>query len=79
MKREDPEDAKFKERAKSNPFLGWSSLYGWSQPCDAESRIFAIRGFNAEQCRKVIAMPDVQKTVRIVAERRLRRLTAEVN
>lgn len=41
---------------------------------DADSRIRAVRSFDADQCRQALAMPNLQKTVRAAAERRLRML-----
>jgi hypothetical protein len=39
-----------------------------------QSRLDRVREFNAEQLRAVLALDDVQKTVRAAAERRLRQL-----
>jgi hypothetical protein len=45
---------------------------------DATSRIHSIRMyFTAEQCSQVLALPDVQKSVRQAAEVTLRKLAKE--
>ena len=63
------------QREAKNPFLstGWCSV-DHMEWCDATSRIERVRTFNAEECRWVIALRGVQKTVRQAAERRLRKL-----
>ena len=56
-----------------NPFLyeAYGTLVG---TMNAEDRIRELGRFNAEQLRQVIALPDVQVTVRKAAERRVRKL-----
>ncbi len=44
-------------------------------PASVEDRLYALKSFDVEKLRKVIDYPATQKTVRIAAERRLRKLT----
>lgn len=44
---------------------------------DAKDRLEAVKSFNAAELRAVIDLPNVQKTVRVAAERRLRKLAKE--
>lgn len=59
-----------------NPFAsrgpsGWVPVcYAW----DSTSRIYIVKRLGAEDIRKVLALNDLQKGVREVAERRLRKL-----
>lgn len=41
---------------------------------DADSRIEAVKNFSAQQCRDALKLSDLQKTVRLAIERRLRQL-----
>lgn len=56
-----------------NPFC-WIMNGHEVQALDAQSRIHRLREFSPAQLRAVIALPDVQKTVRAAAERRLKQL-----
>jgi len=40
----------------------------------ADERIRMVQTFDAAQCRAALALPDLQKTVRLALERRLRRV-----
>lgn len=56
-----------------NPFLyeAYGTLVG---TMNAEDRIRELNKFGEEKLRQVIALPDVQVTVRKAAERRLKKL-----
>jgi hypothetical protein len=41
---------------------------------DADSRIRLVKTFGFEQCEAALKVPDLQKTVRVAVERRLRML-----
>jgi hypothetical protein len=41
---------------------------------DVHDRLIELKSFSAKQCRAVIRLPNIQKTVRLAAERRLRKL-----
>lgn len=59
----------------ANPFFcGRKFGYGTSYYLDAQSRIYAVRNFDTEQCRAALKVAGLQKTVRIAVERRLRAL-----
>lgn len=49
----------------------------YTETVDAQGRLEEVRTFNTNQLRAVIAMPNVQKTVKLAAERRLRKLERE--
>jgi hypothetical protein len=53
-----------------NPF----SSGGDGEYVDAASRLHAVKEFSAEDCRAALKLPDLQKTVRLAVERRLRKL-----
>ena len=60
---------------RTNPFAKRSTgPFGWTQTCTADDRIRLVKGFSAEQCRQVIVLTGVQKTVRTAACQRLRKL-----
>ena len=59
-----------------NPFA--SSVHPGSQWVDADSRLECVKEFSAEQCRAALKLPDLQKSVRLAIERRLRKLAKEV-
>jgi len=42
-----------------------------------EDRLYRVKQFNAPQIRAALALPNLEKTVRIACERRLRKLTKE--
>jgi hypothetical protein len=42
--------------------------------CDAHDRIVKVQSFDARQCRQALRLSDLQKTVRLAVERRLRKL-----
>jgi hypothetical protein len=44
---------------------------------DAENRMRRVKEANAKKLKAMIKWPDTQKTVRLAAERRLRKLTAK--
>lgn len=52
------------------PSLGIEYTY----TCDAESRLRMVKNFNIDQLKAVLALTDIQKQVRLAAERRLRKL-----
>jgi len=61
-----------------NPFwAGFSFGDGDSFWVDAESRLDKVKRFSTVECRQALRLPDLQKTVRIGIERRLRRLQKE--
>lgn len=69
-------DAKKKAKAK-NP---WSAGRGYGTECawvDVESRLMRVKEANAKKLKEMIEWPDTQKTVRLAAERRLRKITAK--
>lgn len=47
------------------------------QAIDAQSRLNMVKEFGTEELRAVMGLPDVQKTVRRAAERRLKKLEAQ--
>jgi hypothetical protein len=61
----------------NNPFQEKAPV-GWGidhvETYDAQGRLDKVKRFNADQLRQVIALSDVQKAVRLAAERRLRKL-----
>lgn len=58
-----------------NPFETSQTYNGHRlQICDGQDRILCVKGFDADQCRAALALPDLQKTVRSAIERRLRAL-----
>jgi hypothetical protein len=60
-----------------NPFRYTKNILGRDrqlEAVDAKSRVTMLQGFGPDQLRAVVAMPDVQKSVRTAAERRLRKL-----
>jgi hypothetical protein len=44
---------------------------------DATSRIHRVKTFTIKECRAALEVEDLQKTVQIAIERRIRRLKAE--
>lgn len=60
----------------ANPFL--CPEYGPNvQTIDAPGRLRKVKSFGVAELRQVLALPDVQKTVRQAAERRLKKLEKE--
>jgi len=62
-----------------NPFVvksfdGAHEMQAW----DAESRIAAVKSFNAEECERALGVPNLQRMVRAAVERRLRQLAREL-
>ncbi len=57
-----------------NPFwiYRWAGIDTFCQ--DAQSRIACVKDFPAAQCRAALRLPDLQKTVRLAIERRIRKL-----
>lgn len=55
-----------------NPFRTENGEY-----VDADSRIEAVKRFSAEQVQVALNLPNLQKTVRIAIERRLKQLERE--
>lgn len=63
------------KRNPDNPFESSEMVWGhYPQAVDAESRMSMIKSFDADQLRKVLALPGVQKSARLAAERRLKKL-----
>lgn len=58
----------------SNPFTTWRGL-AW---VDAESRLEAVKRFSIFQCRDALKVRNLQKTVRIAIERRIRKLQEKI-
>mgnify|MGYP001083304873 CR=1 FL=1 len=50
---------------------------GYSCSMTADDRVFAIKTFDARELRQVLALDDLQRTVRRAAEARLRKLMKE--
>lgn len=44
---------------------------------DVESRLAKVKDFDAETCARALKLPNLQKTVRVAIERRLRKLQRE--
>jgi len=44
---------------------------------DVESRLSRVKEANPKKLKEMIEWPDTQKTVRLAAERRLRKITAK--
>lgn len=44
---------------------------------DAENRMRRVKNADAKELKEMIKWPDTQKTVRLAAERRLQKLTAQ--
>jgi N-acetylmuramic acid 6-phosphate (MurNAc-6-P) etherase len=57
-----------------NPFRCPSVYQKNAEHVDATSRLELVKAFSEEQCRAALEVKDLQKTVRIAIERRLRRL-----
>lgn len=57
-----------------NPFL--TKLYGdrWLGPVTAAERVRMVASFDKLQCEAALQVPDLQKSVKVAIERRLRRL-----
>jgi hypothetical protein len=55
------------------PFLV-TTRAGICEIVDAESRLEAVKSFSKMDCRAALKMPDLQKTVRLAIERRLKRM-----
>ena len=49
------------------------------QHCGVDDRIACVKEFDFAQCRAALALPDLQKTVRVAVERRLRALQRDLN
>ncbi len=49
------------------------------QHCDAHDRITCVKEFDLAKCRAALALPDLQKTVRVAVERRLRALQRDLD
>lgn len=75
-----PKDVSRELAGVKNPWIRQSQLYPGheTQICDAGSRSQAVKDMPAERLLLVIAWPGTQKTVRLAAERRLRKLTLGV-
>lgn len=58
---------------RRNPFLTAND----AEYVDAQSRIEMVKTFSANECRASLELSDLQKTVRLAVERRLRRLAKE--
>ncbi|MCP4259071.1 MAG: hypothetical protein GY774_16420 [Planctomycetes bacterium] len=57
-----------------NPWL--ANEYGKGAAyCDVESRIRLVKEASTKKLKEMINWPDTQKTVRVAAERRLRKIT----
>lgn len=41
---------------------------------DVQSRLDCVRQFDLVECRAALKLPDLQKTVRVAVERRIRKL-----
>lgn len=56
-------------------------IYGRTrlQYLDAHDRITCVKEFDLAKCRAALALPDLQKTVRVAVERRLRALQRDLN
>lgn len=52
---------------------GDMQLYHYS----ATDRLHAVKSFNLEQCKAALELTDLQKTVRVAVERRMRKLEKE--
>ena len=59
----------------SNPFATGTRYFGIEQQwTDAESRRRHVKTFSMEQCRAALKLSDLQRTVRMAIERRMRAL-----
>jgi hypothetical protein len=68
------------KRNPKNPFQQEEprNRSGYSETFDSESRLRRIKEFGIDQLRAVLTeVPDLQKSVRLAAERRLRKLERE--
>jgi hypothetical protein len=73
------------QNAKVDPAPDHSSAQGdnpfacsWAPGCQdgtVEDRLHRVKGFTAPQCEAALKRDDLQKTVRLAVERRLRKLT----
>lgn len=61
---------------KNNPFQKPASYApsGYTEAIDTQTRLEEVRRFTGNQLRQVIELKGVQKTVRVAAERRLRKM-----
>ena len=57
--------------SQANPFIAPGWTYG---AVDTENRLRAVEGFNLEQCRAALALPNLQKAVEKKLASRIRRL-----
>lgn len=60
--------------SQANPFITPGREYG---AVDTESRLLALEGFDLEQCRAALAVPNLQKTVEKKLVSRIRHLEKE--
>jgi hypothetical protein len=45
-----------------------------AESVDVGSRLYAVKSFSKNDCRAALKLPDLQKTVRMAIERRLKRM-----
>lgn len=65
----------FKQAKRENPFITMTlSGCGYAQHMDAESRISAVKSFDADECQAALKLKGLQKTVRQAIQRRRRQL-----
>lgn len=70
-----PEPPQIEAAKPSNPFAV-ASMPGCIT-AGVEDRCYRVKKFGAEECRAALALPDLEKTVRVACERRLRKLEKE--
>jgi len=55
-----------------NPFSNDGGKTAW---IDGDSRLSCVKDFSIKQCKAALELPDLQKTVRLAIERRIRKLS----
>ena len=74
-----PQSAKKPAKTVGIPLFAQKSVWACGtlgSAVDVNSRLDMLRSFNADKCRRALAEGNIQKTVRLALERRLRRLEA---
>lgn len=64
-------------RPEGHPFFAGAYRGRTLLHCTAEDRCQRIKAMDRQQLEAVLQLPDLQKTVRTAAERRLRKLLSE--
>jgi len=60
----------------NNPF---SSNEGKTEWIDGDSRLYCVKTFSIEECKAALELADLQKSVRLAIERRIRKLEKAKN